>query len=182
MYRNGEGVQKDWDKASHLYDALAHEYSTSAEQGSPKMQVKLAGLYMSGLGVPRDPVQAYVWLRRAADQGDPAAMERLSLFYLTLFLPPAIGGVGIDDSENRVQSTIWLRLALLNDPAAPAVQGREMADAEMARLTPQQRGRVDAAIKDWKPIKEAPGGAGAGPVSAGQRAEVERLKPLLAAH
>ena len=41
----------------------------AAEQGLADAQYNLGRLYYMGEGVPRDFVQAYVWLRLAADQG-----------------------------------------------------------------------------------------------------------------
>jgi hypothetical protein len=180
MYAHGEGVQKDEAKAAQLYKDIALEYTRAAEQGSPSMQAKLAGLYRQGLGVPRDGAQAYTWLRRAADQGDPAAMVQLGGFYM--MLPDVIRGAGISDPENTVQSCIWLRLAAIYAPPGLAMQGQQTADMATRNLTDQQRARVAATVKAWRPVKEAPGANGSGPVTAAQKAELDRLRGELSVH
>ena len=92
MYASGVGLQKDEAKATSLYREVALEYTRAAEQGSASMQSKLAGLYRQGIGVPRDAALSFTWLRRAADQGNEAAMVELAGFYMRLSLPNEFGG------------------------------------------------------------------------------------------
>lgn len=182
LYAHGEGVEKDEAKADQLYKDAALEYARAAEQGSPSMQAKLASLYRQGLGVPRDGAQAYIWLRRAADQGDASAMEQLSNFYLMLQLPKELGGAGLTDPENAVQACIWMKLAVVYGPPGLAVAAEETEVSMMQGLTDEQRARVEATVKAWRPAKEAPGANGSGPVTAAQKAELERLRAVLSAH
>ena len=53
----------------------------SAEQGDAEAQIKLAGAYFRGEGVPKDYQQAAEWIRKAAEQGNPKAQYDLGLFY-----------------------------------------------------------------------------------------------------
>ena len=43
----------------------------AADQGDATAQFNLAMLYSAGRGVPRDPVQAYMWADLAASAGEP---------------------------------------------------------------------------------------------------------------
>jgi TPR repeat protein len=176
MYSQGEGVQKDQVRAAQLYKAVALEYERAAEQGLPSMQSKLAGLYRRGLGVPADGAQAYIWFRRAADQGDLGAMIQLGQIYMTLGLPAVLGGAGNSDPENAIQSCVWLRLAAIHAPPSMAMQLKPTTDTAMRDLTAEQRARVDTIVKDWLPVKEAPGAYGSGPATIAQKAELDRLK------
>jgi len=54
-------------------------------------EIRLAGDYMVGRGLARDPVQAAYWYRKAADQGDPNAQNQLGYFYAW--------GIGVDRDE-----------------------------------------------------------------------------------
>jgi TPR repeat protein len=60
-------------------DAEAVEfYRKAAEQGDPGGQYGLSRMLASGEGVARDPQQALVWLRKAAEQDHIAAVETLA--------------------------------------------------------------------------------------------------------
>ena len=53
----------------------------AAEQGNATAQFKLGGLYSLGLGVPRDDVQAYAWMKIGAAQiGDEKSGKLLEAF------------------------------------------------------------------------------------------------------
>ncbi len=56
-----------------------------------RKEIRLAGDYLIGRGVPRDPVQAAYWYRKAADQGDPDAQNQLG--YLSMW------GIGVPRDE-----------------------------------------------------------------------------------
>jgi len=51
-------------------------YRRAAEQGSDDGQLNLGRMYAEGVGVPRDLVQAYVWLSLAAARGRTWAERR----------------------------------------------------------------------------------------------------------
>lgn len=44
-------------------------------------EVRLGSSYLTGKGVPKDPVQSAYWFRKAADQGDAGAQNELGYFY-----------------------------------------------------------------------------------------------------
>lgn len=63
---------------------LAGEYSearpaieSAAKDGQPRAQYALGYMYYHGQGVSEDLDQALAWIRRAAGQGDPLAIEAL---------------------------------------------------------------------------------------------------------
>ena len=70
MYYWGKGVKKDRNKAAEL-DKRA------AALGNRKGQFNLGRDYEDGTGVPKDYKQAVYWYFKAAENGDPMAMERL---------------------------------------------------------------------------------------------------------
>lgn len=51
----------------------------SAEQRNPLAEYNLGYCYEHGLGVPRDPVQAYAWYRRAAAHSGDGALQSLAM-------------------------------------------------------------------------------------------------------
>lgn len=75
-------------------------FLTAPDQGqeSPQartieQELKLAGDYLVGKGVPKDPVQSAYWFRKAADQGDPGAQNQLGYMY--------VWGIGVDRDDTQ---------------------------------------------------------------------------------
>jgi len=104
MYENGWGVEKDAERARQYYDrgaAQGHLDSVNslrklknkdyrielssvepkAQSGDANAQNRLGEMYEFGQGVKRDPVQAFDWYRKAADQGLVAAQHNLGRSY-----------------------------------------------------------------------------------------------------
>ena len=109
-YYNGDGVEKDYEKAVEYYEkaaelenaaaqnnlGLCYEnghgvlqdykeavkwYRKAAEQGNTVAQYNLGHCYANGIGVPRDHKEAVKWYRKAAEQGDTAAQNNLGGCY-----------------------------------------------------------------------------------------------------
>jgi TPR repeat protein len=182
MYAHGEGTPRDAAKAAELYRAVAEQYERAAEQGSASMQAKLGVMYLKGQGVPKDALQGYAWLRRAADQGEPSAMMQLAGFYLRLNMPRGLGGVGLSDPENQVQSYVWLRLSVNREPPGPAQAAAAAVEAARELLSDPQKARAETMIAAWRPVRETPGAGGPVEATAAQAAELGRLKSELAPH
>jgi len=70
MYMTGRGVKTNNSSALKLFQL-------SAEQGYEQGQFNLGVMYDEGWGVDKNPVQAYVWLSRAAINGGADADARL---------------------------------------------------------------------------------------------------------
>jgi hypothetical protein len=75
-----------------------HPPSLASQESQPtspliEKELRLAGDYLTGRGVPKDPVQAAYWYRKAADQGDPGAQNQLGYFYTW--------GIGVDRSDTE---------------------------------------------------------------------------------
>ena len=62
IYKNGEGVPQDYEKAIEWY-------TKSAEQGYAEAQNNLGVMYDNGRGVPQDDKQAVYWYTKSAEQG-----------------------------------------------------------------------------------------------------------------
>lgn len=68
----------DPDEAQQAYEAKQYDvarrlWTAQAEAGDLAAQLNLGSLYDLGQGIPRDPVAAYGWYRRAAAAGSPEA-------------------------------------------------------------------------------------------------------------
>ncbi|MBK6758554.1 MAG: sel1 repeat family protein [Moraxellaceae bacterium] len=74
MYRNGEGVPKDYAQAMSWY-------LKAAEQGEASAQFNLGLMYEKGRGVPQDDGQAVVWYKKAAEQSHAIAQYNLGVMY-----------------------------------------------------------------------------------------------------
>lgn len=70
-------VSGDYQRALPLMTA-------EAERGTPRAQYALGYMYFNGLGVDSDRDRAVSWIRRAADNGDPLAVEALSRMAVTM--------------------------------------------------------------------------------------------------
>jgi hypothetical protein len=74
---------------------------TLAEQGSVNDEIRLAGDYFTGTGVPRDAKMAAHWYEKAAGLGDPAAQNQIGYFYQA--------GIGVQQDSKRAFH--WYQLA-----------------------------------------------------------------------
>ena len=79
----------------------AQARSTAAD-GHVQQELKLAGDYFVGRGVPRDPERSAYWYRKAADQGDPAAQAELGYFYAS--------GIGV--RADQAEAAKWYERAM----------------------------------------------------------------------
>ena len=72
MYRKGEGVPQDPEKAFHWF-------SRAAEAGDSAAQYNIAILYRDGLGTGKDEAAALEWFRKSAEQGNSFGQLQLGL-------------------------------------------------------------------------------------------------------
>ncbi len=86
---------RDYKRARELWKPLA-------ESGDARAQNALGRIYEKGKGTSRDFTEALKWHRRAADQGHPDSMYRISAAYAL-----ALGGTSRDLDE----SSKWLHKA-----------------------------------------------------------------------
>ncbi len=75
LYKNGNGVAKDYVKAVHWY-------RKAANQGFAGAQNNLAVMYEQGLGVPKNISEAAKWFRKAAEQSNAYAQHSIGKLYL----------------------------------------------------------------------------------------------------
>ena len=127
-YQQGLGVEKD------LPQALAW-FRRAADQGNARGQLQVALAYRRGDGVAPDLKQALGYLQRAAEQGHPKAQFELGVAYRD----------GLAVAPDPEQAAFWLGLAAGQGSMAARMI---FASAEQ-KLSPEQRGRVDARRKAW---------------------------------
>lgn len=97
MYRDGVGVDKDFERALSLF-------MSAAEYGYPSAQFSLGVMYRLGEGVERDYSEALKWYRMAAKQGDAEAQNSLGVMYES--------GRGL--KSNMVWAYVWYDNAAQN--------------------------------------------------------------------
>ena len=86
----------------------AEELRSAAEAGDPWAQLNLGAAYDHGLaGMPRDPRQAVIWYRRAAEQGLAKAEFNLAHCLVT----------GCDGTTDPAEARRWMRQAAEQDMA-----------------------------------------------------------------
>lgn len=127
MYREGQGVVKDYSEA-------AKWYKLAAVQGLPNAQYNLGQMYIKGQGVLEDYSEGAKWNKLAAAQGNANAQYSLGLMFST--------GLGVP--VNDVRAHMWFNLAAVQGHAG-AAKAREAANSEM---TPQQRGEAQKLAKE----------------------------------
>ena len=110
LYYNGQGVEKDMEKAQELFDAViaegcvegylgnamvatdvedfetAFEYCNKALEGKEQIYIANASnyigyMYEGGMGVEQDHAKALEWFEKASDLGDYSAMNNIGYFY-----------------------------------------------------------------------------------------------------
>ncbi len=108
-----------------------------ADQGDAASQHNLGTLYVGGLGVPHDFVEAATWFNKAANQGLAVAQTALGVLY----------AYGLGVPKDYVQAYQWFALA--------AAQGNRSAAEDRDRaaglMTPAQLEPAKALVAAWKP-------------------------------
>ncbi|MDA0703774.1 MAG: tetratricopeptide repeat protein, partial [Proteobacteria bacterium] len=61
------------------YDTARELWTASAATGDSRAASGLGEIYLQGLGVEADPVQAVAWFRKAAEQDEPRALHLLGV-------------------------------------------------------------------------------------------------------
>jgi TPR repeat protein len=115
------------------------ELQIGADQGYPGAQFGVGCCYSSGVGAPRDQVEACKWWRRAADQGHLLAQYSLGMRYATG------QGVALDD----VEAFTWLTLSATADSSHTWLSKVE------AKLSPEGRQRGEQRAKQLQDEIEA---------------------------
>lgn len=105
MFEEGQGVSPDVDQAIAWYTKAAGQSYLKAEQ-------KLADLYISR----RDFANALIWVRKAADQGDPGEQFNLGSFYFNGWAVP----------KDNAQARLWYSKA--------AAQGSKAAETVLKKM------------------------------------------------
>ncbi len=105
MFEEGQGVRADADQAIAWYTKAANQNYLTAEQ-------RLADLYISR----RDFANALIWVRKAADRGDPAEQFNLGSFYFNGWAVP----------KDNAQARLWYSKA--------AAQGFEAAVSVLKKM------------------------------------------------
>ena len=145
-YRGGVGVPQDYGEAIEWY-RRAGEQDVDSEALAPSFrrvavlqmqaiaQHELGGLYLNGLGVPRNYVEAARWYRLAANHGVVAAQIILGVMY--------VDGKGVQ--QDYVAAHTWFNLAAArgNDDA------RELRDEISESMTRDQVAEAQRAASEW---------------------------------
>jgi TPR repeat protein len=87
---------------------IGASYLSAFEQKRARDNYNLGVAYENGQGVPKDTTQAVSWFRKAADQGNADAQERLGLMYVY-----GADGLAKDDA----QAVTWFRRAARQENA-----------------------------------------------------------------
>lgn len=130
MYFDGRGVAQD-DRQAEAW------YRKSAEQGYASAQVNLGLMYFFGRAVSKDNQQAVAWLRKAANKGNPYGQHGLGLVYM----------VGRGVPKDNELAYFWFTLASAKGHREATVKRNQVE----ASLSAEQRTKVKAYARDWKP-------------------------------
>jgi TPR repeat protein len=104
------------------YAAARREWTEAANLGQAVAQYNLGMLYSKGLGVTKNPEEAYRWLRLAAEQGQVDAQFQVGLMREK--------GVGV--RQDYTQAQVWFTLA--------AERGDSEAEVSLAELYDEGHG------------------------------------------
>ena len=107
-YANGKVKVKGAVKgAVPDYAQAEHWYLKAAGQNHALAHFNLGMMHANGQGVPRDLAKSLVWIRSAADLGDPAAQYNLGLTHQRAIRD----GLPENSADSRVDAYKWFRLA-----------------------------------------------------------------------
>ncbi|MBF0195503.1 MAG: sel1 repeat family protein [Magnetococcales bacterium] len=122
MYLNGQGVEKNVEKAINWF-------RLAAEQGLVVAQHNLGTLYLQGAdSMPSDPLEAAHWFTKAAMQGNPRSQYSLGALYFE--------GLGVE--KNLEKAYIWISLSLQAVPDDKQKEVRQVRDFVASQLSPEE--------------------------------------------
>lgn len=112
-----------------------------------QQELRMAGDYLVGKGVPKDLVQSAYWFKKAADQGDPGAQNELGYLY--------IWGIGVERDEARAfkwfarasgsgSQQAKLNLAVMYLKGMGVAKDDEMGRELLNELAEKRNGRAEA--------------------------------------
>lgn len=129
LLERGEEVPPDRPAALAIYRRLA-------EAGNNFVALRLSAMYFNGVGVERDPLQAFRWYEMAAEHNYPPAMQNLAVMYSE--------GAGVP--RDYVAAYMWF-LGASSRGLANAVKAIELIKPKM---TPKEiRDAEKRAVKRW---------------------------------
>ncbi len=134
IYKNGSGVEKDYEKALYWYQKSADQghstaqnnlgymyhtgqgvdqnyektlywYQLAANQGESSGQNNLGHMYKNGEGVEKDYGKALNWYQLSADQGNNIAQYNIGFMYQY--------GLGVDQDYEK--ALYWYQLAITDN-------------------------------------------------------------------
>ena len=123
-YENGDGVEKDINKALDYYRQLG-------DQGNAEAQLHLGDVYSKGLGVDKDEKEAMEWYRKAAEAGNADGQYNLGSCYY----------YGIGTAKDIKTGMEWTNKA--------ATQGHELAKARQ-EVYEEEYGSYWKSQDDWR--------------------------------
>ena len=115
-----------------------------AEQGDARAQVYLGFMYVNGLGVPQDNVEAVWWYRRAAEQGSADAQSNLGFMY----------GTGAGVPPDYVAAHMWFNLAAARLTGEDRNQAVTRRDIVAGRMSADQLAEAERRAREWQPTPE----------------------------
>lgn len=125
------------------YGCSLTRIDSAAQSGDPDAQYALGYMYYYGIGTVRDTQTASLWIKRAANQGQPLAKRALGLM-------AAGGGIG-NRPRNRVQSVYQKKsdVASMNN----AVPDRSLNEHLPAYNTKKKKSVLDVLNKPTSQVK-----------------------------
>jgi TPR repeat protein len=98
MYRLGDGVPKDSERALHWFQLAAFQDEDQAE-------LYLGAMLLQGIGTSRNVVESVKWTRLSAEQGNTVAQYTLGLAYEK--------GVGMP--VDKIKALMWYQICVAHD-------------------------------------------------------------------
>lgn len=109
-----------------------------ARSGNADAEELIGVMYALGLGVEKDPERAFEWYLRASMKGHPGAQSGTGWYYEL--------GIGLP-APDLVRAYMWYTLSAIGGDPDAAISLEEIAK----RMTPEQIGRAQVLIDDYKP-------------------------------
>ena len=119
------------------YRSALENWQPLANAGDADAQVALAGMYLAGVGVPRDFKVAARWYKAAADQGHVQAQLNLGELY----------AIGKGLPRDPVQAMKWLGLAAATGHSWAVAASKDLAPSLSRKELEEARHLIDS----WKP-------------------------------
>lgn len=135
------------------YDIARKMWKPMAQNGDCDAEYAIGLLYFNGLSVGKSYKNALIWGGRAADQGQPQALNSLGIICVHLRVPYTSLDCkkGCGEAKNLVKAYKWFGLAKKHGPSRETKAAQKLLDRISKEMSNVEIKEAQIMIDEWEP-------------------------------